>query len=174
MVEVTAKLKHVRISPKKIRLVASAIRNKDVATALARLSVMFKGSAPVIEKLLKSAIANAVDRYDVKEEDLQIKSIIVNKGMDLKRWKPAAFGRAHPLRKHSAHVEITLVTKEGVKVTRKEKKTEPVETVDLTKSNKKPTSQDTDKKTKSGKEAKQSVKEAHTAKAKDKSKVKKG
>lgn len=174
MVEAKAKLKHVRISPKKIRLVASAIRGLDVSTALSRLSVLFKGSSPVIEKLLNSAVANAVDKYDVKEEDLKIKSIMVNKGMDLKRWKPAAFGRAHPLRKHSSHVEIILVTKEGVKTSLKEKKVGPVDTVDLTKTSQKPSIKDADKKGKSGREDKKSVKEAHTAKAKNKSNVKKG
>lgn len=86
-----------------------------------------------MEKLLKSAVANAIDRYEVDAKDLKIKSIVVNKGMALKRYKPAAFGRAHPYHKHSSHVEIVLVAKEGVKVAAKDKKIEPVETVDLTK-----------------------------------------
>ena len=133
MMEVKAKLKNVRISPKKIRLVVDAIRGLAVSEALERLQIIFKKSSPVIGKLLRSAVANAIDRYDVKEEDLVIKSVFVNKGLDLKRWKPAAFGRAHPFRKHSAHVEIVLTTKEGVKVVTRDKKQEPVETVDLTK-----------------------------------------
>lgn len=173
MVESKAKLKHIRISPKKMRLVADAIRGLDVETALSRLTVLFKRSAPVIEKLLKSAAANAADRYDLKEADLKIKSIVVNKGMDLKRWKPAAFGRAHPFRKHSSHVEIVLEAKEGVKASLKEKKSGPVETVDLTKTSKKPGVKDGDKKDKAVKDQK-SFKEANTAKAKNKSNVKKG
>ena len=121
MVESKAKLKNLRISSKKVRLVADAIRGMDVVAALAKLPITFKKSSPVIEKLLKSAVANAIDKHGVKEEDLKIKSIVVNKAMDLKRWKPAAFGRAHPFRKASSHVEIVLETKEGVKVTTKKK-----------------------------------------------------
>ncbi|MBT4648873.1 50S ribosomal protein L22, partial [bacterium] len=94
--EAKAKLKHIRMSSKKMRLVADAVRGLEVTVALERLQILFKKSSPVIEKLLRSAVANAMDRFNVKEEDLVIKSIIVNKGMDLKRWRPAAFGRAHP------------------------------------------------------------------------------
>ncbi len=138
MVDAKAKLKHVGISSKKIRLVADAIRGLDVAVALHRLPVMFKKSAPVVEKLLKSAVANAVNKYEVKPEDLYIKSIVVDKAMDLKRWRPAAFGSAHPLRKRSAHISIIVATKEGVEVKTKDKKETVVETVDLTKMDKKP------------------------------------
>jgi len=133
MVEIRAKLKQVRISPKKMRLVAGAIRGLDVNAALDKLPLIFKKSSPVIEKLLRSAVANAIDRYDVNANDLKIKSIVVDKGIDLKRFRPAAFGRAHPFKKHSAHVEIVLVTKDGVKVASKEKKVADLETVDLTK-----------------------------------------
>lgn len=174
MVEVKAKLKHVRISPKKMSLVAGLVRGLTVTEAFEKLPVTFKKSAPVIAKLLKSAVANAADRYDVKEEDLRIKSIIVNKGMDLKRWRPAAFGRAHPYRKHSSHVEIVLETKEGVKVTVKEKVKQDVETVDLTKTDKKPANKADNKKNAKPKEDKKTVKEAKTGKARDNSKVKKG
>ncbi|MBT4849633.1 50S ribosomal protein L22 [Candidatus Parcubacteria bacterium] len=131
--EVKAKLRHVRISPKKIRLVIDVIRGLDVEVALEKLEITFKKSSPVIAKLLKSAVANATDRYEVGAKDLIVKSIMADKGVDLKRWKPAAFGRAHPFKKHSSHVEIVLTTKEGVKVVAKEKKVTPIETVDLTK-----------------------------------------
>ncbi|MFA6466888.1 MAG: 50S ribosomal protein L22 [Patescibacteria group bacterium] len=173
MVESKAKLNHLRISSKKIRLVADTIRGLDVVDALAKLPVIFKKSTPVIEKLLRSAVANATSKYNVKEEDLKIKSIVVNKAMDLKRWKPAAFGRAHPFRKASSHIEIVLVTKEGVKVTSKEKVKEEIETVDLTKTDQKPISKNADKKLGSS-SVKKSVKESTAGAAKDKSKVKKG
>jgi large subunit ribosomal protein L22 len=173
MVESKAKLNHLRISSKKIRLVANTIRGLDVVDALAKLPIIFKKSSPVVEKLLKSAVANAVNKYNVKEEDLKIKSIVVNKAMDLKRWKPAAFGRAHPFRKASSHIEIVLVTKEGVKVTAKEKVKTEIETVDLTKTDQKPSSKSDDKKA-TNSSVKKSVKESTTGVAKDKSKVKKG
>jgi large subunit ribosomal protein L22 len=173
MVESKAKLKNLHISSKKVRLVADAIRGLDVVTALAKLPVVFKKSSPVIEKLLKSAVANAVDKYNVKEEDLKIKSIIVNKAMDLKRWKPAAFGRAHPFRKASSHIEIVLETKEGVKVSTKEKVKEEIETVDLTKTGDKPSSKSDDKKLSDG-ASKKSAKESMAGAVKNKSNVKKG
>ncbi|RJR10310.1 50S ribosomal protein L22 [Candidatus Parcubacteria bacterium] len=173
MVESKAKLKHVRISARKIRLVAGAIRGLDVVNALERLQVIFKKSSPVVEKLLKSAIANAVDKYDVKEEDLRIKSIVVDKAMDLKRWKPAAFGRAHPFRKASSHITIVLETKKGVKASAKAKEKREIETVDLTKTDQKPSS-NADHKKVSDSGSKKSVKESHAGAAKDKSKVKKG
>lgn len=132
MIEIKAKLNSVKVSQKKVRLVAGAVRGLSVVEALFRLPVIFKRSAPMIEKLLRSAVANAQDRYEVAIEDLMIKSIIVNKGMDLKRFKPAAFGRAHPFRKHSAHIAVVLTVKEGAKVVSKikEKKVE-AETVKL-------------------------------------------
>ncbi len=146
MIEVKAKLKNVRISPKKAQLVADAIRGLDVVNALDKLQVIFKRSAPVIDKLLRSAVANAKDRYEVAETDLVVKSIMVSKGIDLKRWKPAAFGRAHPFKKHSSHIDIVLGAKEGVKIKAKEKKAAPIETVDLTKADKKPGAAPEDKK----------------------------
>ncbi len=132
MIEIKAKLNSVKVSQKKVRLVAGAVRGLSVSQALFRLPVIFKKSAPMIEKLLRSAVANAQDRYEVAVEDLMIKSIIVNKGMDLKRFKPAAFGRAHPFRKHSAHITVVLTAKDGAKVVSKvkEKKVE-AETVKL-------------------------------------------
>ncbi|MDP2812502.1 MAG: 50S ribosomal protein L22 [bacterium] len=160
MVEIRAKLKQVRISPKKMRLVAGAIRGLDVNVALDKLPIIFKKSSPVIEKLLRSAVANAIDRYDVSANDLKIKSIVVDKGIDLKRFRPAAFGRAHPFKKHSAHVEIVLVTKDGVKVASKEKKVADLETVDLTKT------KQTDNKEAKGKVKETKVKEVKESKSK--------
>jgi large subunit ribosomal protein L22 len=111
-------------------LVAGAIRGLSVSEALVRLPVIYKGASPLLIKLLKSAAANALDQYDIKEEDLLIKSVMVNKGIDLKRWQPAAFGRAHPFKKHFSHIELVLTAKEGVQASRKQKKQE-VETVKL-------------------------------------------
>ena len=154
MIEIKAKLKHLRITPKKTRLVANAIRGLDVLAALDRLTVVFKKSSPVFTKLLLSAIANAKDRYNVKEEDLKIKSVIVNKGVALSRWKPAAFGRAHPFKKHASHIEIVLITKEGVKVDKKIKEKQEIETVDLTKKKEEKTKKK-DKKDKKDKKVKE-------------------
>ncbi|MCB9802501.1 50S ribosomal protein L22 [Candidatus Nomurabacteria bacterium] len=166
MIEVKAKLSNLRISAKKARLVVGAIRGLSVSEALFRLPVIFKKTAPVVEKLLKSAVANAVDQYDLKVEDLVIKSIIVNKGIDLKRWIPAAFGRAHPFRKHSCHIEVVLTVKDGVKVEKKIKdtKVETVKLADLDKEKKaEPKKEKTEKK---------SVKKIEKEEAKEESKEK--
>ena len=115
MIEVKAKLNNAHVSPSKARLVAGAVRGLSVDEALARLPIIHKAAAPIIDKLLKSAVANAADQYEIKHGDLVIKSITVNKGLDLKRWRPAAFGRAHPFKKHFSHIEIVVVAREGVK-----------------------------------------------------------
>lgn len=168
MMEVKAKLNNIRISAKKARLVAGAIRGLSASEALFRLPVIFKKTAPVVEKLLKSAIANSVDQYDIPAQDLVIKSIVVNKGMDLKRWIPAAFGRAHPFRKHSCHIEIVLTAKDGVKVNKKmkENKVETVKLAELDKKTEEKPADKTDKKSskKSVKETKEVTKEKDTNK----------
>ncbi|MBP9802426.1 50S ribosomal protein L22 [Patescibacteria group bacterium] len=155
MMEVKAKLNNLRVSAKKARLVAGAIRGLSASEALFRLPVIFKKSSPVVEKLLKSAVANASDQYDLQASDLLIKSIVVNKGMDLKRWIPAAFGRAHPFRKHSCHIEIVLTAKEGVKVNKKIKdnKVETVKLADLDKEAKKDAKDTEEKENKTSKKA---------------------
>lgn len=134
--EVKAKLKNVRISAKKVRLVALAVKGLPATEAQDRLAVLSKRSAPILIKLLKSAVANAVDRYDVKPDDLIIKTITANKGQELKRWQPAAFGSAHPYVKHAAHIEVVLTVKEGAKVTARDKKAAAIDTVDLSKAKK--------------------------------------
>ena len=155
MMEVKAKLNNLRVSAKKARLVAGAIRGLSASEALFRLPVIFKKSSPVVEKLLKSAVANASDQYDLQASDLLIKSIVVNKGMGLKRWIPAAFGRAHPFRKHSCHIEIVLTAKEGVKVNKKIKdnKVETVKLADLDKEAKKDAKDTEEKENKTSKKA---------------------
>lgn len=179
MIEASAKLSNVRISPKKIRLVADAIRGLEVDAALAKLPVIFKKSSPILEKLLKSAVANAIDKFEVKQEDLVIKSITVDKALDYKRWRPAAFGRAHKYHKHGSHVKIVLTAKEGVKATTKVKKQEEIETVDLTTADKK-TAKEGVKDNKmvdnkpAGKVADDKAKTGPTAAKKDNTKVKKG
>ncbi len=175
MIEAKAKLKNLRMSAKKVRLVADAVRGAEVNVALDRLYVLNKKSSPIISKLIKSAVANANNKYDVKQEDLFIKTIIVNKGMDLKRWRPAAFGRAHPFRKHSCHIELVLDSKEGVKVVTKEKKKEVIDTVDLTKTDQKIKSTDNKDDKKFGKEnIRQKASSLMAGAKKDKGKVKTG
>ena len=106
--KVTAKLNYLRMSPRKVRLVADLLKNKSSAKALAQLDNMTKEAARPLAKLLRSAIANAKHNFSMKEETLKIKQVIVNGGPVLRRWMPRAMGRATPIRKRSAHVELIL------------------------------------------------------------------
>ncbi len=111
MTEIKAQLRHVRVSSRKMRLVASAIRGLSVLEAERRLMMLTQRSAPLVLKTLRSAVANASHNANLKAEDLYIKTILVNQGVALKRIRPAAMGAAHGYKKHAAHLEITIAVK---------------------------------------------------------------
>jgi large subunit ribosomal protein L22 len=108
----TALLRHARIAPRKMRVVAHLIKNMDVRTAEAQLFTHERRAAHPLLKLLKSAIANAKSR-NLDETKLFVKEIRVDGGAMLKRWMPRAQGRATPIQKKTSHV--TLVLQEGEK-----------------------------------------------------------
>jgi large subunit ribosomal protein L22 len=112
--EVNAKSNTVRVSPRKVRLVADAIRNKSIAQAMNILSLTNKRGATVLYKTLKSVISNAVNNAKIKENMLIIKSIEIGEGPFLKRYRPSTRGRIHPYKRRSSHIRIVLETKEGV------------------------------------------------------------
>ena len=126
--EVKAKLRYLRVSPRKVRLVAGLIRGKATTVALDQLQFSGKGAALPMSKLLKSAVANAVNNFDLAENNLAIKEVFVDGGPTLKRWLPRAHGRATPLNKRTSH--ITIVLKEikdgGVKVAKKQTLEAPI------------------------------------------------
>jgi large subunit ribosomal protein L22 len=105
---VTATLRHLRISPRKVRLVARLIRKKKAVDAQNILMFTTKKPAKPLLKLLNSALANAKENYKLNPEELYISKIIVNEGPKLKRWFPVSRGRAHPILKRSSHVTIVL------------------------------------------------------------------
>lgn len=106
--DVKAKLRFLRMSPKKVRLVIDVIRGMDVEEAQIQLQFINKKVARPVLKLLNSAIANAENNFKLKKENLFIKKIIADDGPTLKRWKPRAFGRPDMIRKRSAHITIIL------------------------------------------------------------------
>lgn len=106
--EVKAKLKYLRISPRKVRLVVDVVRGMQVEKAQNELRFMNKKASEPVLKLLNSAVANAVNNFDLDEKNLYIKQIFVNEGQTLKRWMPRAFGRATPIRKRTSHIEVIL------------------------------------------------------------------
>lgn len=113
MEKAIAKLKNLRIAPRKVRLVCDVIRLLPVTEALAQLQVMPHRAAPDVAKLLKSAISNAQNK-NMKLDALIVSEISVNKGMMLKRHLPRARGMATPIHKVWSHVMIGLTEKEGL------------------------------------------------------------
>lgn len=106
---VRAILRYARISPRKARVVADLIRGKDVDEAFTILQFTNKKAARIIEKLLKSAVANAEASPDIEDVDaLYIKRIYVDQGPMLKRIRPRAMGRAYLVRKKLSHITIEL------------------------------------------------------------------
>lgn len=110
---VIAKLNYLRISPRKIRLVADLIRGLDVTEAKHQLRFLTKKGTGPLSKLLNSAVSNAQHNFNLDKNNLYIAKILVNQGPTLKRWRPRAFGRAFPIAKRTSH--ITLVLEEKVK-----------------------------------------------------------
>ena len=110
--EARATLKYSRISARKVKIVADLIRGKNVDEALAIIKFTPKASSEILEKLLKSAIANAENNHDMKHENLYVAEIYANQGPTLKRIRPAAKGSAVRIRKRTSHVTIVLREKE--------------------------------------------------------------
>lgn len=111
--EARATLKFARISSRKVKIVADLIRGKNVDEALAIMKFTPKASSEVLEKLLKSAIANAENNHDMKHENLYVAEIFANQGPTLKRIRPAAKGSAVRIRKRTSHITIVLKEKEA-------------------------------------------------------------
>ncbi len=106
--EVRAIAKSVRVSPRKVRLVADAVRNLSIEEALHVLETAEKRAALPIEKTLKSAIANAVTNAKLEKTQLTISSIQIAEGQPLKRFHPSTRGRIHPYKKRSSHITIVV------------------------------------------------------------------
>ena len=110
---VTAELKNYRQSPRKVRLVADMVRGKKVSEAIDLLTLTVKRSADPLQKLIKSAVANAEHNHGLKADGLYIKEIRVDEGVTLHRWRARARGRASAIRKRTSRVKLTLDTKDG-------------------------------------------------------------
>lgn len=104
----TATLKGVRISPRKARLVINLVRGKAVQDALDALKFLNKKAAPLVSKVISSAVANATDRATVDVDSLVVTEAFVNEGRTMKGWLPRAQGRATPLRKRSSHITVKI------------------------------------------------------------------
>ncbi len=103
----------VPTSPRKMRLLADVIREKDVFDALNILTFSTKHASKTLEKLVRSAVANWEEKFNTKAEDseLFIKQITIDSGRMLKRFQPAPQGRAYRIRKRSNHITVQLASR---------------------------------------------------------------
>jgi len=109
--QIKAESKYIRTSPRKLRLVASLVRNMSLNEAMTTLTHLRKRAAKPLQKTLKQAIANAVNNLNLSKDSLQIQSIEVNEGATYKRWNPVSRGRAHSILKRTSHIKVILKSK---------------------------------------------------------------
>ena len=108
--EAKAIARHIRIAPRKIRIVADLVRGKNIGEAFAILKFTPKVGADVVEKVMRSAIANAEHNFDMNVDNLYVSEIFVDQGPTLKRIHPRSRGQAFKILKRTSHV--TEVVKE--------------------------------------------------------------
>jgi len=124
--QVKAKLRYLRMSPKKVRLVVNLIRGLKVEAAIIQLGFVNKIAKKPVLKLINSAISNAENNFSLKKDNLYIKEIRVDEAGALDRWQPKAHGRATPIKKRLSHVILILAeitpTKAKAKKSKKEEK----------------------------------------------------
>ncbi|MBI4089873.1 MAG: 50S ribosomal protein L22 [Candidatus Kerfeldbacteria bacterium] len=111
--DVVAKLRFLRIAPRKVRLVLGLIRGKNVTEAEVQLEHLPKASSRPLLKLLKSAEANAEHNFKLDPKTLYVKQAFANEGPKLKRFQPRAMGRATPVLKRLSHVTVVLAPRSG-------------------------------------------------------------
>lgn len=111
--EARAVARHVRISPRKARQVIDLIRGKDVDEALTILKFTPKGASPIVEKVLRSAVANAENNFEMDVDSLYVAECFVDVGPTLKRIRPRARGMADRIRKRTSHITVILREREG-------------------------------------------------------------
>jgi len=104
----SAKACYVRISPRKVKIVIDLIRGKPVAEAQAILMYTPKAASPIVEKLLRSAVANAENNLDLNRDSLYVAEVFADQGPTIKRYRPRARGSAYRIRKRTSHITIIL------------------------------------------------------------------
>ncbi len=118
--KIKAEQKNSRQSPRKVRLIANQVKRLSLKDAFSQLALMNRKSTVVLLKVMRQAVANAVNNHQLTLDDLELDNILVKAGTTYKRWQPVSRGRAHKILKKTCHVEVILKTKENDK--------EPVET----------------------------------------------
>jgi large subunit ribosomal protein L22 len=103
--------KNIRISPKKLRVIAEIVRGQDVWEALSFLKFAPKKWADLLYKVLASAVANAENNDNQKIDTLYISSLSIDKGIVYKRWNAVSRGRSHPILKRTSNIRLELQVK---------------------------------------------------------------
>lgn len=107
-VAASAKLRYLRLAPRKARIIADLIRGKDVNTAINSLRFLNKAGAREFFKLLVSAVANAEDQGESDIDNLVVSKVYVDQGPTLGRWRPRAQGRGTRIQKKTSHITLEL------------------------------------------------------------------
>ncbi|MCR1898663.1 50S ribosomal protein L22 [Irregularibacter muris] len=110
--EARAIAKHIRISPRKVKIVIDLIRGKNLGEALNILSLTPKAASEPVAKLLRSAAANAENNYDMNVDSLYVAEIQANQGPTLKRFRARAQGRGTQILKRTSHISVVLKERE--------------------------------------------------------------
>lgn len=113
MVEARAVARYIRVAPFKARQVVDLIRGKDVKEARAILRYTNKKAAPLVAKVLNSAVANAEHNFDMDSDNLYVHAVYVDEGPPLKRLQPRAYGRGDIIRRRTSHITVIVKEKEG-------------------------------------------------------------
>lgn len=121
---ITATQKFVRQTPRKVRLVAASVKKMKLEEAIRQLGVMDRTASTTVLKVLRQALANAMNNHSIKFEELQLKNIIVNEGATYKRFRAVSRGRAHNVMKRSCHITVELEKSDVVTAVEPEKKAE--------------------------------------------------
>ncbi len=113
--EARAIAKYVKMSPIKLKPVADLVRGKDLKEALTILKFTPGKGAELVEKVVKSAAANAENNLDMNPDDLYVSTVIINQGPTMKRWRAGAQGRAFIILKRSSHITVVVSDEKEVK-----------------------------------------------------------
>lgn len=114
MMQTTAKLNNLRMTPRKVRLLTDLIKGMKATEAALQLEFSTKHASRPILKLLRSAMANATHNHKLDVQTLVISNVVVDAGQTLHRWMPRAMGRATPIRKRSSQITLTLTGEAAV------------------------------------------------------------
>lgn len=126
--EIRAIARNIRISPRKVRLIADAIRNLSLDQAQTVLAVTHKRAAQPLVKVLHSAVANAVNNANLDKNSLQIASLQVSETQAFKRFRPSTRGRIHPYKKRGSTITVVLKSVSQPKVVEKKEEKKSVDT----------------------------------------------